>query len=229
MLEPVKKRRLYEEIMHQIRSLIVDGKFQPGDKLPSERELATKLGVARSSVREALRSLELLGFLEIRQGDGTFIRNHSSNQIVESMAFFLLKEKDTLDDLFEVREILECETARLAAERATSEDIERLEEILEKASQSVAQGQIPLEEDTDFHYALAEASRNEILLRVMHNIGDFMKKGKEGSLTIPGRAHKSIKDHYEILLAIKEQDGERAREAMRNHLNKVKKEVFGDE
>ncbi|OEF95578.1 FadR/GntR family transcriptional regulator [Desulfuribacillus alkaliarsenatis] len=228
MLEPVKKKRLYEEIMQQIRSLIIDGKFQPGDKLPSERDLATKLGVARSSVREALRALELLGYLESRQGEGTFIKNHSNADIVESMAFFILKEKDTLDDLFEVREILECEMACLAAERATGDDIEKLEEILAKATEFVTAGKIPLAEDSDFHNALAEASRNDILMRVMHTIADFIRKGREGSLTIPGRPHKSIKDHYEILQAVKEQDGNKAREAMRKHLKTVKKELFGE-
>ncbi|OEH84473.1 hypothetical protein BHU72_09715 [Desulfuribacillus stibiiarsenatis] len=228
MLEPVKKRRLYEEIMFQIRGLIMDGRFLPGDKLPSERDLATTLGVARSSVREAIRALELLGFLESRQGEGTFIKSHSGTEMIESLALLILKEKDTLDNLFEVREILECETARLAAERASEEDLERLEMILSRADKTVKEGTIPLTEDTEFHYALAEASGNEILVRVMHTIGDFIRKGKEGSLTLPGRPQKSVKDHYEILYAVKDQDGERAREAMRNHLKKVKTDLFGE-
>jgi len=228
MLEPVKKRRLYEQIMSQIRTLILDGKFHPGDKLPSERELATKLNVARSSVREALRALELLGYLESRQGEGTFIKNRSSAEMIESMAYFILKEKDALDDMFEVREIMECETVYLAALRATEEDVDRLEQIIEKARCSIEADIIPLVEDIEFHYALAEASKNEVLLSVMNTISQFVRSGKENSLSLPGRPQMSINDHIEILTAIKERDAMRAREAMRNHLKAAKKGILGD-
>jgi GntR family transcriptional repressor for pyruvate dehydrogenase complex len=228
MLEPVKKKRLYEEIMSQIRTLILDGKFHAGDKLPSERELAIKLNVARSSVREALRALELLGYLESRQGEGTFIKNRSSNEMIESMAYFILKEKDTLDDMFEVREIMECETVYLAALRATEEDIDRLEQIIQRACGSIKAGMMPLVEDIEFHYALAEASKNEVLLSVMNTISQFVRNGKENSLSLPGRPQMSINDHIEILTAIKEHDALRAREAMRNHLKAAKKGIIGD-
>ena len=130
MFKPIKKAKVYEEIVAKVKEMIEKGRFKSGDQLPVERELAEVFRVSRSSVREALRSLESQGFIESRQGDGTYIASQPIESLVRPLASVIFTEKDDQMELFEMRRMIEPDLAYLAAERATEEEIGMLEKVL---------------------------------------------------------------------------------------------------
>ena len=118
ILKPIRTRKIYEQIVDQIGQLVAQGQLQPGDRLPSERELVERFQVSRASIREALSALEMMGLIEVRSGEGTFIRQVNIESVVTPLAWMLFIEKDTDLELYEARKILEVQAAGLAAERA---------------------------------------------------------------------------------------------------------------
>ena len=142
MFKPVKKVRVYEEIVSKIKNMISQGKLKSGDQLPTERELSEVFKVSRSSVREALRTLESQNFLESRQGDGTYIARQPVETLVQPLASAILTEKDALSELFEMRHLIEPQLAFLAAERATSEEIVEMEKILSIQEEQITKGRL---------------------------------------------------------------------------------------
>src|ERR671924_1595680 len=140
MLKAIKKTRLYEEVVGQLHQLIDDGRLKAGDRLPSERELAETFRVSRSSVREAIKTLENEGLVITRPGSGTFITAVDVEALIQPLASLLSRGKDALLDLFEMRRLVEPSIAALAAERAPSADILRLKEICTTQEQQVKGG-----------------------------------------------------------------------------------------
>src|SRR2546427_11748123 len=123
-LGPIKSTRIYEEIVRQVKQLIAEGRLKSGDQLPPERDLAEKFVVSRTSVREALRALESLGFVEIRPGEGTFVREMSVDSLVGPLALVMTAQREAIGELFEARRVLEPSIASLAASRATPEEVQ---------------------------------------------------------------------------------------------------------
>src|SRR5262244_2987720 len=131
-LAPIKSTRIYEEIVRQIKSMITEGRLKSGDQLPPERDLAEKFLVSRTSVREALRALESRGLIEIRAGEGAFIRDISVETLIEPLALVILPHREAVGELFEARRLLEPAISALAARRATREELTEMERILEE-------------------------------------------------------------------------------------------------
>ena len=127
MLKPLKKTRLYEEIIKQLTDLINNGSLKPGDKLPTERDLAVQLNVSRTAIREALRSLEMMGFIESKVGEGTFVKEITLNNVIDPFSSILSKDKKLVAELIEVRILLESEIARLAAARINDDKAAEIE------------------------------------------------------------------------------------------------------
>src|SRR5437773_7539423 len=152
-LEPVKSIRIYEDIVRQVKALIADGRLNSGDRLPPERELAERFRVSRTSVREALRSLQSRGLIEIRAGEGAFVRDISVDTLIEPLALVILPHREAVGELFEARRLLEPAIAALAARRATPDEIAEMERILEEQSKEVVQGRTGLTQDAAFHAA----------------------------------------------------------------------------
>src|SRR5215475_4210004 len=150
-IEPVKSIRIYEEIVRQIKSMIAEGRLKSGDQLPPERDLAEKFVVSRTSVREALRALESLGLIEIRAGEGTFVREVSVEALIEPLALVMLSQREAIGELFEARRLLEPAIAALAAERSTPDELHEMERILEEQAKEVAAGKTGLVQDAAFH------------------------------------------------------------------------------
>ncbi len=225
ILKAVKKTRIYQDIVAQLKELIADGKLRPGDQLPSERELSEMFQVSRASVREAIRALESMGFIEIRQGEGTYIAS-SVETLLASVASALLHQRDPLLQVFEARKILEPAITALAAERATAEDVGDLEAILAEQADQVAKGETGVEADTRFHSTLAEAAKNEVLLRLNEAIVDNLRETRLRSLQTQGRPPRSLAGHREILAAIGSKDPARAQAAMLNHLETIEHKVL---
>jgi GntR family transcriptional regulator, transcriptional repressor for pyruvate dehydrogenase complex len=223
--EIVRRNRVYEEVAKQIERLILK-KLQPGDKLPSERELADMLRVSRGSIRDAIRGLELMGLVEPRQGAGTIVREISANSVVNPFANALKRRKELVSELLDFRKMLEPPLAARAATHASSEEVAEMEEILRRQEEKQRQGDAAVEEDTEFHYSIALASDNSVVLKVIDILMDLLRDTRARSLQVQGRPQKSLSGHRRILAAIKRHDGDAAKAAMRRHLDDVEEIVL---
>jgi len=218
---PIKSTRIYEEIVRRVKAMIAEGRLKGGDRLPPERDLAEKFVVSRTSVREALRALESLGLVEIRPGEGTFIREVSIDALVEPLARLMVSEREATGELFEARRLLEPSLAALAATRATPEEIQEMERILEAQAQEIAAGRTGLAQDAQFHSAIGAAAHNRAITRIAHAVMDLLTQSREESLNAPGRPTRSHEDHRRVLAAVQARDPEGARRAMLEHIEAV--------
>jgi GntR family transcriptional regulator, transcriptional repressor for pyruvate dehydrogenase complex len=221
-LEPVKRSRIYEHIVEQIHALIREGRWAPGDQIPPERELAERFRVSRTSVREALRALEMQGVIDSRQGGGTFVRTADIETLVGPLAAAILRGRRELAEVLEVRELIEPGIARLAATRASAEHVAELENLLERQRECIAAGRAFVEEDTAFHYTLARAADNHILLRLHNVILDVLRESRQSYLHVPDRPQMSLRGHEAMLAAVKARDADAAYRASLAHITEVR-------
>jgi GntR family transcriptional regulator, transcriptional repressor for pyruvate dehydrogenase complex len=224
-LEIIRRQKVYEAVAEQIQRLMI-AKMQPGDKLPSERELAETLKVSRGSIRDAIRSLELMGLVEPRQGAGTIVRETE----VDSMKPFadaLKQRQDTVTELLEFREMLEPPVAARAAKNVRDlEQILLMRRILDRQEEKLKAGEPAIAEDNEFHYMIALISGNNVVLKVMDLVMDLLRDTRQRALQVPGRPEKSLAGHHRILEAIRHRDPEAAEGAMRRHIREVQKIVL---
>jgi GntR family transcriptional repressor for pyruvate dehydrogenase complex len=223
--ELIRRNKVYEEVAKQIERLILN-KLSPGDKLPSERELAEMLKVSRSSIRDAIRGLELMGLVEPRQGAGTIVRETSVDAVANPFASALKRRKEMVSELLDFRRMLEPPLAARAATHASGDEISEMEEILQRQQEKQSQGEAAIAEDTEFHYSVALASGNSVVLKVLDIVMDLLRETRERSLQVEGRPQKSLAGHRRILAAIKRHDAEAAKSAMRRHIEDVEEIVL---
>ena len=226
MLKAVIKKRAYEDVVKQIRTLIEKGKLKRGDQLPTERELSETFKVSRTTVREAIFSLEAVKLVERRQGNGTYVIASSEEALVQPLAASLFHEKDDLIDIFSLRKIIEPEIAQLASENATPEEIGELEDILKEQETERANAENSVRMDANFHHLLARMAKNRILERLLSALVDLLGKTRERYLQTEERKQKSLQGHRNILAAIQNGSGTAARQAMRRHLEDVEATLF---
>jgi GntR family transcriptional regulator, transcriptional repressor for pyruvate dehydrogenase complex len=223
--EVVRRNRVYEEVAKQIERLILK-KLRPGDRLPSERELADMLRVSRGSIRDAIRSLELLGLVEARQGTGTIVRESSTESLANPFATALKRRKELVSELLDFRKMLEPPLAARAATHASPEELVEMEEILRRQEERQRQGDDAVAEDAEFHYSVALACDNSVVMKVIDILMDLLRDTRARSLQVEGRPQKSLSGHRRILAAIKRHDAEAAKAAMRRHLEDVEEIVL---
>jgi GntR family transcriptional regulator, transcriptional repressor for pyruvate dehydrogenase complex len=224
--EAVRKNKVYEEVAQQIERLILK-KLRPGDKLPSERELAELLKVSRGSIRDAIRGLELRGLVEPRQGTGTIVRETGAVELVANPFENPLKRRrEMVTELLDFRKMLEPPLAARAAMHASTDEISEMEEILQRQAEKQNQGDAAVAEDAEFHYSIALASGNGVVLKVLDIIMDLLRDTRERSLQVEGRPQKSLAGHRRILAAIKRHDADGAKSAMRRHIEDVEEIVL---
>jgi GntR family transcriptional repressor for pyruvate dehydrogenase complex len=224
--EAVRKTKLYEEVAKQIERLIVEGGLKPGDKLPPERELAEMFQVSRSSIRDAIRSLELMGLVEPRQGEGTVVCDLSTDSLVNPLSALLVRKRALVAELLDVRKMIEPPLAARAALHASPEEIAYLEDILRRQKEKVRRGELAIEEDSEFHYNIAMAAKNSVILKVLDVLMDLLRGSRERSLQVEGRLQRSFAGHRRILGAIRRHDAAAAEGAMRQHLEKIEEIVL---
>ncbi len=236
-LKPIKPKRISDQVFEQLRELIFRGELKPGHQLEPERTLAETLTVSRTTVRDAINKLVVLGLLEHRQGQGTFVRSpegRNGNPLAAAME----TEDATLDDLLEVRMGLECNSAFLAARRADERDIEFLSKSLNEMAGEVESGRLGTEADAAFHMAIAFAAKNPVQVSIMRNFYDFLFVGIKKNLThlyeSPANISKILDQHRAIFESIRRHDPEKAFRAMQAHIRYVqdffrqRKEDHGD-
>jgi GntR family transcriptional regulator, transcriptional repressor for pyruvate dehydrogenase complex len=223
--EVIRRNKVYEEVAKQIESLILK-KLKPGDKLPSERELAEMLQVSRSSIRDAIRGLELRRLVEPRQGAGTIVREITVESMVNPFANALKHRQELVSELLDFRKMLEPPLAARAAIHASSDEISEMEEILQRQEAMLSRGEASIAEDAEFHYSVALASGNSVVLKVLDILMDLLRDTRQRSLQLKGRPQKSLAGHRRILAAIKRHDAEAAKSAMRRHIEDVEEIVL---
>ena len=217
MLNPVKNIKVYEVIMEEIKDIVKKGELKSGEKLPSERELADKLEVSRTSVREALKALTMLGLIESKHGEGNFIKSNFENSLLEplSIVFLLIGSKN--EDIIELRRIIEPEAAGLAAKNITESELRDLKEIMKELNNSL-DAEICAQLDKKFHYKIAQASGNHLISTIMFSISSLIEKYIDSS-RIHNINKKLVKlQHEEIYKALESRDSKKASEYVKKHL-----------
>jgi GntR family transcriptional repressor for pyruvate dehydrogenase complex len=223
-VSPIERPNTYELLAQRLLGLIVGGEIPAGGPLPSERELVERYGVGRSSVREALRTLESKGLIH-QKGKGRFVAAEPQNPLNTSLQVLLELQEVDRGELFEVREVLEGETAAFAAQRRTEEDILAIAETIDAMASGLDSAEGYIDGDLQFHLAIARASRNRIALHMMHAIREILRRGLLSLYTVPGGPEGSVEHHRLIFEAIVAGDADLARERMREHLRVVSAEA----
>jgi GntR family transcriptional repressor for pyruvate dehydrogenase complex len=182
--------------------------------------------VSRSSLRDAIRSLELAGLLQARQGEGTVVADVSADAVVAPLASVLVRKRELIAELIDVRKMLEPALAARAAKNATAEDIAQMEDILRRQRQKATAGETWTEEDSEFHYAVARAARNSVVLKVLDVLMDLLRETRARALQVDGRLQRSLAGHRRVLEAIKRRDGAAAERAVKQHLEEIESLVL---
>ncbi|MFW6266129.1 MAG: FadR/GntR family transcriptional regulator [Halanaerobiales bacterium] len=225
--KPIKSNKIYEQVIDQIRELIYEGELKKGDKLPSERELKEQLNVSRASIREAFSALEMIGLIESRPGEGTFIRDNTDKNLLKPLSLILLLQENVAEELVELRRVLEVDCVRLAAKRATEEELDKMNKYLDDLANSSGFETESIESDKNFHYTIASASKNKVLYYVMVSISEAMdfhiKNTRTKLVSRQSTMENFVKQHRKIFAAIKSSDDKKAMEEMDNHLTYVEK------
>jgi len=220
LVQPIRRDRLYQGIVAQIEGLLERGEIRPGDQLPPERQLAEQFQVSRASVREALRSLELLGVVETRAGGGTFVRHALPEDLAKPLSRVIARGHE-LKDVIDVRGLVEPAVAERAAKNITAAELAEMREILAAQERKVSAGGSYVEEDTRFHEVIGAAARNELLVTVLGVIWDVLRSSREEWLLTEKRAHESLEAHRRILAALESHDPAAARAAAAEHIRAV--------
>jgi GntR family transcriptional repressor for pyruvate dehydrogenase complex len=225
MYEPIHSSRLYEQIVHQIEERILGGNLECGDKLPSELELAEQFGVSRTAVREAIKALRAKGLVEVQPGRGTFVTDGASQVLRTSLGQVLrISNKGRLDNLIEIREILEPKIAALAAERADEHDIEAMRAAIAAMDVSIEEAESFIEADLAFHLALAHATKNALIPLLIDPVVDMLQEQRIRIFQADQGSERGQYHHKQILECIINRDSQAAQDAMTAHLKQVRKD-----
>jgi GntR family transcriptional regulator, transcriptional repressor for pyruvate dehydrogenase complex len=226
-LRQVDRRPLYEQVSDRLREFIDTSDMQPGDKLANVKDLATQLSVGRSSVREAIMSLRTQGIVDVRHGDGIYLLRRPEDVLL-SLATELVETHVDHPYIWETRQALETQCARVAAVRATAEDLGELAAALEEMKREIDAGEPGLAGDRRFHLGIAAASHNPLLIRMLAGLRESLDRTSETSLTRPGRPEKSLADHHAILDAIRRGSPSEAADRMLEHLVSTSDSLIDD-
>lgn len=214
-LRPVTRPRLYKQLVERLLAFVSQEQVKPGEQLPTERELAKRLGVSRASVAQAVVALEVQGILGVRQGDGIYLlRQADPQESVEE----LIKRRQRLPDIIEARDALEVKIAALAAQRRTEEDMAAIDAALATMEGEITRGEHGYEGDQSFHAAVTEAAHNPVLSGLMKLLAGPIEESRRESLAQPGRPRRSLASHGRIAEAIRAGDPARAARAARGHV-----------
>jgi len=213
--------RLYEQIASKVEELVSSGMLHPGDKLPSERELAGKLGVGRGVVREAVKLLVERGLVNVLPGRGTFVTELGTDLLSDQLGRFFRVGCHSYRDLSEVRKILEVEIAHLAAQRATAEDLKEMRRAIKVMEGCIAPSDKYVEADLAFHLALARATQNKLFFLLIGVMVDLLWESKQVIFQVSEAPEEGQVWHRLIYQAVEKGDVPAAREAMRKYMQQI--------
>ncbi|WP_026326580.1 FadR/GntR family transcriptional regulator [Paenibacillus ginsengihumi] len=222
-IKKITTRKIYEAIAEQIKDMIVGGDLKPGDKLPSTKELSERFQVGRSTVREALSALKAMGLVEIRQGEGSYVRSIEYKDVELPQYDAVLMSRETVLELIEARKALEISNAALAAEKRSDEDLAKFEAVLQRMREHIGDEEEGERSDMAFHLVLAEATHNSIMVRLIESISAQMQTAIRQTRRLQMYASREVSsqllaEHRAIYEAVKAGDPAAAQECMREHL-----------
>jgi GntR family transcriptional repressor for pyruvate dehydrogenase complex len=217
-LRPVQRPRLYEQVANQIQAWITEKALKVGDRLPPERELASRLGVSRATVSQALVAMEVVGMVSVRHGDGVVLLEPAGSAKVVNA---LRRHAQQLPEIIEAREALETKLAALAADRRSESDLAAMYDALALMERDIATGGRGVEGDERFHAAVTAAGHSPLLAKLMAEISDLIRETRISSLSQPDRPVNSLRGHRKIADAIRAGDAEAAAQAMQEHVAMV--------
>lgn len=223
----IRPKKIYEEVSEALITMIKNGTLKPGDQLLPVHQLAQEFQVGRSAVREALSALRAMGLIEMRQGEGTYVKTYDATSLTTTLTSALLMNKQDIMNLFEVRKILEVGAARAAALRRTEEDLKEMKRWVDIMLDSQGDEEVGEKADFRFHMAIAVASHNTILVELMNHVSSTMAEaiGETRRLILYGEhttADMLAQEHQSIFESIVNCDGEKAQQRMFEHLTSVK-------
>ena len=225
----ISRRNLYEEVTDRIQQMILSRSFRPGDRLPTEQQLAERFGVSRTAVREAVKALAERGLVRVRQGRGTFVALPSADRASEFLSLFLQLNDRSITELLEARRAIELEAVALAAVRRTDDDLRRISSCLERMRHIIEQAPADLgpfiDWDVQFHLHIARATRNEIFTFMLAVLRDLLRRNFSQAIRAPSARSRAIAAHEEILRALERGDPDKARAVMREHLDTAERWV----
>ncbi|MCM3653429.1 FadR/GntR family transcriptional regulator [Metabacillus litoralis] len=223
-MEPLKMTtvKIYEKIAEHLKQQILDGKLKPGERLPSDKELCQLYSVGRSTIREALSALKIMGLVESRQGEGSTICKVDPEDIGMPDFTGLLLSEQTILELMEARKSLEISNVELAASKRLDLDLKKFQQIIAQMEVNLLSNKESEKEDMLFHHTIAKATQNSIMVRLLDTISEQMEKAmkeiRRMGFSNPSSANIVLEEHRNIYQAIVEQDVEKAQKNMKNHL-----------
>lgn len=224
-IKPIKKTSISDKVFQQLRDQILKREWKPGDKIPSENDLAQQLNVSRITVRQSLQKLTTLGLLETRSGEGSFVKELSPGIYLNSLIPTAALGNTATVEVLEFRQAIESETAGLAAVKATEEDIKKLEEILDRMHIYKEDKKRFAAEDLNFHMTLAEATKNSLIIQLNYIIKDILSVSMEDIVETLGY-DIGLYYHQKIIEALKLKDRQKAKEVMEEHIAKTMENVI---
>jgi GntR family transcriptional repressor for pyruvate dehydrogenase complex len=210
-----------EAFRQQLLALIREGRLKPGTRLPPEKELIVEFGVSRPALRETIHTLVGLGLLEVRRGQGTYVRAPTSATAIRPDVVSLLLESEGLKDLHDIRRILEPELAARVAERATEEELDELEASLDQMEHALERAESTYESAWDFHRGLAQAGGNPALATIMAILYEMLRTAEAPLYERHFDMRRDIDEHRRLLSALRSREPARARAAMLEHIRIV--------
>jgi len=218
-LTPVVRTTLTADISRKMVSQLIRGTWAEGERIPAERELCQKLGVGRASLREALKALEIMGMIETRLGDGTYVCKRSDFFSRPLLWAIASSSEADARELVEARTLIEVELAGLAADHATPEHLKELGEQLDQMEKAKKNPEKFVQADVNFHLVIGRAASNSILMNALHLVRNLLQQWILGAVAVKGVPEKACAQHKRVLLAIKNKDASAARKEMRKHLH----------
>lgn len=224
----IKPKKIYEEVAEAILRMIQTGQLKPGDKLDSVQQLAENFQVGRAAIREALTALRAMGLIEMRQGEGTYVREFDPAMLSFPISTAILMSKEDVAHLLEVRKLLEVGAAGLAALKRTEEDLRAMQSALTQMREVIGDEELGEKADFLFHMAIAGATKNPLLVSLMNNVSGMMMETMRETRRIwlfakQATTEQLLEDHIAIFEAIRDQNAELAQERMKEHLGHVEK------
>ncbi|KAB2338007.1 FadR family transcriptional regulator [Cytobacillus depressus] len=222
----IKPKKIYEEVTETIYEMIRTGQLNPGDKLDSVQQLAENFQVGRSAIREALSALRAMGLVEMKQGEGTYIKGFGSEQIAFPLSTAILMNIEDVANLMEVRKIIESGAAASAAKKRTAENLEAMKAALEEMKEANGNEELGEQADLQFHLAIAAASNNQLLSSLLDHVSGLMQEIMKETWRLwlfskQTTTEKLFDEHMKIYKAIYNQDENAASSAMLEHLGNV--------
>ena len=226
MFTPIKSPKVYDQVIEEIKNKIKSGDIKKGDKLPSEREMAESLSVSRTSVREAVRALEVIGLVESKQGAGNYIRANFDNSLFEPLSIMFMLQESSIKEMYDLRETLELQCAKLSAQNIEDNELELLTAILDRMYVARSEEE-SLGLDIKFHYLIAKTSRNVLLINVLDVISqlmdEFIKKSRMQILHEGNTRENLLEIHENLVRALKHRDELKVSNAMKEHFDLIRK------